>query len=105
MTAPDPDPESKPGEPACRIAEITQYSCVPQKSAHGHPFVHCVPIPRLFRVCACASEPVVEVTRVLHIDVRTGCVEVPGPAGLELPKGNQWRDVVRYTDASAIEDQ
>jgi hypothetical protein len=41
---------SADSESKCRIAEITQFSCEPKKNQWGRPEVHCVPIPRLFRM-------------------------------------------------------
>ncbi|KAJ6610990.1 hypothetical protein B0H10DRAFT_2058022 [Mycena sp. CBHHK59/15] len=84
----------------CRIAEITQYSCVPKRNRLGRPMVHCTPIPRLFRICP--GQPAMEVTRVLNIDLTTGFVEMPKALGQKLPNGKAWRDVVRHD--SSIED-
>ncbi|KAJ7076120.1 hypothetical protein B0H15DRAFT_865007 [Mycena belliarum] len=77
----------------CRIAEITQHSCVPKKNRFGHPVVHCIPIPRLFRMCP--DQPAVEVTRVVEIDLATGSVEMPKALGQMIPQGKAWRDVVK----------
>ncbi|KAJ7484648.1 hypothetical protein FB451DRAFT_1233046 [Mycena latifolia] len=77
----------------CRIAEITQHSCLPKKNRLGHPVVHCVPIPRLFRICP--DKPAVEVTRVLEIDLATGSVEMPKALEKMLPCGKAWRDVLK----------
>ncbi|KAJ7749312.1 hypothetical protein DFH07DRAFT_557515 [Mycena maculata] len=89
----------KDGE--CRIAEIMQYSCVPKKNARGVHVVHCVPVPRLFRICP--DRPAVEVTRVLNIDIDTGYVEMPKALGQKLPNGKAWRDVIRHDTSSEDE--
>ncbi|KAJ7138511.1 hypothetical protein C8R43DRAFT_893374 [Mycena crocata] len=94
-------PRSAEPETKCRIAEITQYSCVPKKNRLGRSFVHCVPIPRLFRICP--DRPMVEVTRVLNIDLTTGYVQMPKSLEEKLPTGKAWRDVVRHD--SSIEDE
>ncbi|KAJ7442486.1 hypothetical protein B0H11DRAFT_1646352, partial [Mycena galericulata] len=78
----------------CRIAEIMQYSCVPKQNSFGHPVVHCVPIPRLFRICT--NRPVVEVTRVVNIDLTTGYVEMPKALEQNLPRGKPWHEVVKH---------
>ncbi|KAF7326347.1 hypothetical protein MVEN_02621000 [Mycena venus] len=91
---------SSDAERQCRIAEIMQYSCVPKKNEFGHHTVHCVPIPRLFRICP--DRPAVEVTRVLNVDLTTGEVELPRALGQKLPNGKAWRDVTRYD--TSIED-
>ncbi|KAF8189972.1 hypothetical protein K438DRAFT_1592805 [Mycena galopus ATCC 62051] len=80
------DPEGE-----CRIAEITQYNCVPKYK--GGPIV-CVPIPRLFRICP--NWPAVEVTRVLNVDLATGDVEIPRDLEQKLPPGKTWANVIRY---------
>ncbi|KAJ7136124.1 hypothetical protein C8R44DRAFT_769737 [Mycena epipterygia] len=85
----------------CRIAEITQFSCVPKRDRFGRPTVHCVPIPRLFRICP--DQAAVELTRVLNIDLATGYVGMPKSLGQILPSGKPWRDVVRYD--TSIEDE
>ncbi|KAJ6590496.1 hypothetical protein DFH09DRAFT_206399 [Mycena vulgaris] len=100
----------------CRIAEILQHSCVPKTNSLGHPFVQCVPIPRLFRmyvlnpiclslpafVCSlrCPEKPAVEVTRVVNIDLSTGYVKIPKSLGQILPNGKVWRDVVKFETSS-----
>ncbi|KAJ7232956.1 hypothetical protein B0H12DRAFT_1028770 [Mycena haematopus] len=83
---------SEDPEGPCRIAEITQYTCVPKYE--GGLVVHCVPIPRLFRICP--NRPAVEVTRVLNVDLSTGDVEIPRALEQKLPKGKAWADVTRY---------
>ncbi|KAJ7871349.1 hypothetical protein B0H13DRAFT_2060633 [Mycena leptocephala] len=85
---------SADSESKCRIAEITQFSCEPKKNQWGRPEVHCVPIPRLFRICP--DRPAVEVTRVLNVDLTTGHVKVPQTLGEKLPSGKAWRDVVGH---------
>ncbi|KAJ7151074.1 hypothetical protein C8R46DRAFT_1123177 [Mycena filopes] len=82
----------------CRIAEITQYSCEPTKDRFGRVVVHCVPIPRLFRICP--NRPAVEVTRSLNIDLATGFVEMPRALGENLPRGKPWRDVIKIGDTT-----
>ncbi|KAJ7336440.1 hypothetical protein B0H14DRAFT_2933778 [Mycena olivaceomarginata] len=84
-------PEGLEGQ--CRIAEIMQYSCVPKNAT-----VHCVPIPRLFRICP--GRPAVEVTRVLNVDLTTGYVEMPRHLEQKLPEGKAWADVIRYDTSS-----
>ncbi|KAJ6486787.1 hypothetical protein C8R45DRAFT_995871 [Mycena sanguinolenta] len=76
----------------CRIVEIPQFTCVPKYD--GGLVVHCVPIPRLFRICP--NRPAVEVTRVLNIDLSTGEVEIPQALEQKLPKGKAWTDVTTY---------
>ncbi|CAK5272222.1 unnamed protein product [Mycena citricolor] len=77
----------------CRISEIMQYICTPQRGAFG-PSVHCTPVPRLFRICP--NIPAVEVTRVLNIDLATGDVAVPKDLSSQLPTGKAWCDVVKH---------
>ncbi|KAJ6571859.1 hypothetical protein B0H19DRAFT_1131601 [Mycena capillaripes] len=87
-------------ENKCRIAEIMQYSCNPKKNRLGRYEVHCVPIPRLFRICP--DRPAVEVTRVLNVDLTTGHVKLPQTLGEKLPKGKLWHDVDKHD--TSIED-
>ncbi|KAK0496247.1 hypothetical protein EDD18DRAFT_1074335 [Armillaria luteobubalina] len=49
----------------CQIAELVQYSCKPGKTKEGTRAVDCLPIVRLFRICA--GKPAVEITRVVTI--------------------------------------
>nr|GAT55841.1 predicted protein [Mycena chlorophos] len=72
----------------CKIAELLQYSCTPNKKNNT---VHCLPIPRLFRVCA---DQTIEVTRVLPID-GDGYVDTHNLSD-KLPKGKHWRDVTTF---------
>ncbi|KAK7018972.1 hypothetical protein R3P38DRAFT_2979822 [Favolaschia claudopus] len=74
-----PNDEAAVVDAGCKIAEIMQYSCVPKRGTDGRPTIHCVPIPRLFRICP--DRPAVEVTRVLNIDDTTGYVEMPRELG------------------------
>ncbi|KAJ7627701.1 hypothetical protein DFH06DRAFT_1339208 [Mycena polygramma] len=93
------DPES-----GYRITEIMQYSCEPKMNRRGrYEGVHCVPIPRLFRICP--DRPAVEVTRVLNVDLTTGYVEMPRTLGEKLPKGKQWHDVVRYDTSNKTSNE
>ncbi|KAJ7057763.1 hypothetical protein C8F01DRAFT_322092 [Mycena amicta] len=81
----------------CQIAEIPQYSCKRNKKNNQ---IQCLPVLRLFRICA---DQVVEVTRVLQIDADTGYVEIPRHLEQKLPQGKPWRDVTTF-DAN-VEDE
>ena len=47
-----PDDKEKDGKSGCRIAEILQWSCSPEKgeSVEKAGAIHCYPIPRIFRL-------------------------------------------------------
>ncbi|KAJ7236244.1 hypothetical protein C8J57DRAFT_138597 [Mycena rebaudengoi] len=97
---PKKPPISNESDEKCRIAEITQYSCVLKRNRLGRPVTHCVPIPRLFWICA--NQPAVEVTRVVNIDLNTGFINMPNTMASKLPSGKEWRDVATY---DGIEDE
>ncbi|EJF63814.1 hypothetical protein BD309DRAFT_864292 [Dichomitus squalens] len=78
----------------CRLAEILQYKCVAEDVDKGQLKVHCLPIPRIFRICP--NRPAVEMTRFVDVDLESGAVHIPAPSSQVLPKAKPWRDVVRY---------
>ncbi|KZT22725.1 hypothetical protein NEOLEDRAFT_1137499 [Neolentinus lepideus HHB14362 ss-1] len=78
----------------CRIAELMQYTCSQERTAHGESRLHCYPILRIFRMCP--NRPAVEITKLVNFDSVTGKVEIPAEASQILPKGKPWRDVTRY---------
>ncbi|KAH6909511.1 hypothetical protein BKA70DRAFT_1102380 [Coprinopsis sp. MPI-PUGE-AT-0042] len=80
----------------CRLAEVLQYMCDLEQSSSGQPRVVCSPIPRIFKLCP--NQPAVEVTRVVHVDPKSGEVDFQEPAG--SIRGKPWEEIVRYTTSS-----
>ncbi|KAK0211493.1 hypothetical protein IW262DRAFT_369174 [Armillaria fumosa] len=74
----------------CQIAEIVQYSCKPGKNKEGKQAVDCLPIVRLFRICA--GRPAVEITRVVTISDQ-GEVIIPRNIDKILPKGKPYNEI------------
>lgn len=92
-------PNRKTGPPEdtkCQLAEIVQYTCKLERSPRGKPQIHCVPIPRFFKMCLhhspnvsfppityvdlasrCSGIPAVEITRIVNVDMDTGVVTLP----------------------------
>ncbi|KAI1798065.1 hypothetical protein LXA43DRAFT_876313 [Ganoderma leucocontextum] len=93
-------PDSKPRE-QCRLAEIVQYRCDAERADGGRAQMHCLPVPRIFRICR--NRPAVEMTRFVDVDLETGAIHIPAQASQVLPKGKPWRDVVRYEDTEGNE--
>ncbi|KAH9941222.1 uncharacterized protein BXZ73DRAFT_88387 [Epithele typhae] len=89
MSKPPASPDVPPRE-KCRLAEIVQYKCDGELTGDV-PAVHCVPIPRIFRICP--NRPAVELTRYVDINLETGAVQVP--SSQMIPKGKPWREVLR----------
>ncbi|KAN0086084.1 hypothetical protein V8E55_007218 [Tylopilus felleus] len=88
------EPHSK-----CQLLEIVQYSCEPGKVSSGEIRTHCFPFSRIFQICP--HRPVVEITKSIRIDVKTGEIEIPeGPSS--LPKGKPWRDVHLYSKSEQL---
>ncbi|KIK94201.1 hypothetical protein PAXRUDRAFT_828227 [Paxillus rubicundulus Ve08.2h10] len=77
----------------CKLLEIVQYSCEPEKLPSGEIRPHCFPVPRIFRVCP--NQPVVEITTYAMIDLKTGEIEMPHENS-PLPIGKRWQDVRSY---------
>ena len=81
----------------CRLAEILQFQCDAEVASGGDQRVHCLPVPRIFRMyvpctslspslrpthvrvtwVSCKNRPAVEMTRFVDVDLETGAVHLP----------------------------
>ncbi|CAA7257327.1 unnamed protein product [Cyclocybe aegerita] len=94
MTSASDPPRTKD---ECRIAEIVQHTCELRINRLGQRTLHCFPIPRLLKLCP--GKPAVEITKLVHINVKNGEVEIPKDLSVDSLQAHPWREVVRYDQA------
>ncbi|KAF8601586.1 hypothetical protein BDV93DRAFT_524763 [Ceratobasidium sp. AG-I] len=82
--------QDRPTPTKCRIAEIEQFKCAPVVDLDGHTRMHCIPVPRIFRICP--GRPAVEITTLVNVNLETGDVEITPETMNTMPKTSAWRD-------------